>query len=284
MKTSPFKVLLQYLVPQHALTWLAGWLSNCRWQWVKNWEIRYFIQRYNVNIQDAVLTSIDDYPTFNSFFTRLLKPGLRPVVTDPEALACPADGGISQIGEIKNDLLLQAKGFDFRLQELLGGDSALANTFTNGNFATVYLAPKDYHRVHMPFTGTLSETIYIPGDLFSVNQNTVSHVPNLFARNERLVSIFETEIGQMAVILVGAMLVGSINTVWGSNVRARQITSQKFSGTNAIKLEKGAEMGHFKMGSTVIILFTPGKIRWVTDLKDNSTVRMGESIAKICQS
>jgi phosphatidylserine decarboxylase len=277
-------ILLQYLVPQHALTWLAGWLSNCRWKWVKNWEIRYFINRYSVDIQQAQLTSIDDYPTFNSFFTRLLKPGLRPIVQDKDAIACPADGGISQLGKITDDVLLQAKGFDFKLQNLLGGSPEHARTFANGNFATIYLAPKDYHRVHMPMRGTLRETIFIPGDLFSVNQNTVCHVPNLFARNERLVSLFETQVGPMAVILVGAMLVGSINTVWKDTLVYRKIHIEKYTGDTAITLERGAEMGHFKMGSTVIILFPQGKVSWSSDLKENSPVYMGTAIAKILQS
>ncbi len=277
------KVVLQYLVPQHLLSSLAGWLSNCRWQWLKTWEINYFVQRYAPNLDEAVVTNPDEYATFNSFFTRQLKPGARPIAADADAVACPADGGVSQLGAIKDNLLFQAKGFDFRLQELLGGNAEHARAFVNGSFATIYLAPKDYHRVHMPLTGALRETIFIPGDLFSVNQNTVQHVPKLFARNERLVCLFDTAIGPMAVILVGAMLVGSIKTVWSATTRTRKISVENFSGTRAITLEKGAELGHFEMGSTAILLFPSGKISWQPELRENTVVRMGTIIAKICQ-
>jgi phosphatidylserine decarboxylase len=278
-----FKVLLQYLVPQHLLSSVAGWLSNCRWQWLKTWEINYFINRYAPNLDEAVITNPDAYATFNSFFTRHLKPGARPIAADADAVACPADGGVSQIGVINEDRLLQAKGFEFRLQALLGGNAEHARAFANGSFATIYLAPKDYHRVHMPLTGTLRETIFIPGDLFSVNQNTVQQVPNLFARNERLVCLFDTAIGPMAVILVGAMLVGSIKTVWSNATRTRAINVEDFSGARAITLEKGAELGHFEMGSTAILLFPCGKITWHSELRENTVVRMGTIIAKICQ-
>jgi phosphatidylserine decarboxylase len=273
MKPSRLNVFSQYLVPQHALSSLAGWLSNCRWLWLKNWEIHYFIQRYNVNIQEAQLTEVADYPTFN---TRLLKPGLRPIVQGAAAIASPADGSISQIGKIRQNILVQAKGFDFRLEDLLGGNEQLAQSFMNGQFATIYLSPKDYHRVHMPVTGTLRETIFIPGKLFSVNQKTTHNVPQLFARNERLVCIFDTEHGSMALILVGAMLVGSINTAWGDNVCHSTITRQIFSGQNAVTLQRGAEMGHFKMGSTAILLFPPDTINWSAQLTENSPLKMGE--------
>jgi phosphatidylserine decarboxylase len=283
MTSTRFKVLLQYLVPQHLLTAFAGWMSNCRWHWLKTWEITYFINRYAPDLTEAVSSNIEDYPTFNSFFTRYLKPEARPIAKDADAIACPADGGISQLGAIKDDALFQAKGFDFRLKELLGGNEEHARAFVNGSFATIYLAPKDYHRVHMPVAGTLRETIFIPGDLFSVNQNTVSQVPNLFARNERLVCLFDTALGPVAVILVGAMLVGSIKTVMNTDTSSRKINVENFSGTRAITLEKGAELGHFEMGSTAIILFPSGKITWNTELHENSSVRMGTVIAKICQ-
>jgi phosphatidylserine decarboxylase len=283
MTFTRLKVLLQYLAPQHLLSSLAGWLSNCRWHWLKSWEINYFITRYAPDLNEAVLGNIEDYPTFNSFFTRYLKPECRPIAPDAYAIVSPADGGVSQIGVIKNDTLLQAKGFDFRLKDLLGGNEEHARAFVNGSFATIYLAPKDYHRVHMPMTGTLRETIFIPGDLFSVNQNTVNHVPHLFARNERLVCLFDTAEGLMAVILVGAMLVGSIKTVWNNSTRAGKISVENFSGARAITLEKGAELGHFEMGSTAILLFPSGKIAWLSDLRENAVVRMGTIIAKIRQ-
>jgi phosphatidylserine decarboxylase len=282
MKPSWLNVLPQYLVPQHALSRLAGWLSNCRWHWLKTWEISYFIKRYNVAVDEAVSGRLEDYPTFNSFFTRYLQPGKRMITSDPDAIASPADGGVSQIGVIQNDLLLQAKGFHFSLRDLLGGDAGLAQTFSQGCFATIYLSPRDYHRVHMPLTGTLQKTIFIPGKLFSVNQKTARNVPQLFSRNERLICIFETALGPMALILVGAMLVGSIKTVWDDSARSTKIVTKDFThDVEKIRLERGAEMGHFAMGSTVIILFPQQKVTWQPELKENSFVHMGEPIAKI---
>jgi phosphatidylserine decarboxylase len=274
-------VLIQYLTPQRALTSFAGWLSESRWKWLKTWEINYFIRKYNVNVNDAVKTNLDDYPTFNSFFTRYLKPELRPIANEQDAIVSPADGSISQLGEIKNDLIFQAKGFDYSLTTLLAGDQNLAKEFNNGIFATIYLSPKDYHRVHMPLTGKLKAAIYVPGNLFSVSQATAEGVRGLFARNERLISIFETEAGPMAVILVGAMLVGSINTVWEGPKPARSITRQNYSGN--ITLERGAEMGHFKMGSTAIVLFAKNKAHWNQNFNANTVVRMGELLGKIEQ-
>jgi phosphatidylserine decarboxylase len=276
--------LLQYITPQHALSWFAGWLSTRRWHWLKSWEIRYFINRYNVDLGAALQSNPEEYSDFNSFFTRHLKPGLRPIVTATDAIACPADGCVSQMGPIEADRLLQAKGFYFTLSALLGGSKALANEFQDGQFSTIYLSPKDYHRVHMPFTGTLRETVFIPGDLFSVNQQTAREVPNLFARNERLVCIFDTDIGPMAVILVGAMLVGSMATVWESkSPTGKTITRKTYpaTGNGMIRLERGAELGYFKMGSTVITLFSKEKITWAPELTSNSTTQMGQLLAKI---
>jgi len=277
-------VLPQYLAPQRLLTDFAGWLSERRSTWFKNWQINYLIKKYGANLQEAQLENIADYPTFNSFFTRHLKPELRPIASAPTAIASPADGAISQIGAIRETQLLQAKGFDYSLADLLASED-LAKPFINGEFATIYLSPKDYHRVHMPFTGTLTETIFIPGKLFSVNQKTANHVPRLFARNERLVCLFDTAAGPMAVILVGAMLVGSICTVWNGVVRASKITHQTYptSGSDCITLERGAELGHFKMGSTVIILLPKGAA-WLNTLAANSVVRMGELLGNLSLS
>jgi phosphatidylserine decarboxylase len=282
MKPSWLNVWPQYLVPQHALSRLAGWMANCRWHWLKTWEINYFVKRYNVDVNAAAVSDLEAYPTFNSFFTRYLKPGERNVTNDPEAIASPADGGVSQMGVIQNDLLLQAKGFHFSLRDLLGGDAELAQTFSQGAFATIYLSPRDYHRVHMPVTGTLLKTIFIPGKLFSVNQKTARNVPQLFSRNERLVCIFETSSGPMALILVGAMLVGRIKTVWDDAERSTKIVIKDYThAVKTIRLDRGDEMGHFEMGSTVIILFPQQKISWLPELKENSFVHMGEPIAKI---
>lgn len=274
------KIVLQYLAPQRGLSWLSKVLCECRWRWWKNWQIQFLINHYGADIQAAKLERLEDYPTFNSFFTRALKPELRPIVEGNNQLACPADGSISQLGKIEQETLLQAKGFYFTLSALLGGNDAHANTFANGNFATLYLAPKDYHRVHMPLTGTLRETIYIPGKLFSVNQLTSENIPQLFSRNERLVCLFDTEIGAMAVILVGAMCVGNIQTVFSNETpHAKKIKSTLYSP--GIKLEKGAELGHFKMGSTVIVLFEKNKMEWSEILKPAVAVKMGQLLGTL---
>lgn len=273
-------VLPQYLVPQRALSLLAGWLAERRTPWFKNWQIQHLITRYGADMSSAVLTSLDDYPTFNSFFTRYLKPGLRPIASSANAIACPADGFINQAGTIVEGRLFQAKGFDFTLQELLGGSKTWTSAFSDGAFATVYLAPKNYHRVHMPFTGRLLETIFIPGKLFSVNRKTTRAVPRLFARNERLVCLFDTAVGPMAVILVGAMLVGSIHTVWDDHPLAGKITHRSYTDSN-MTLERGAEMGHFTMGSTVIILFAKDKITWDASIQEDLPVMMGQLAGKI---
>jgi phosphatidylserine decarboxylase len=268
-------VLPQYIAPQRALTRFAGWCGECRWPWLKNILIRYFIRRYQVDVNAATSADLADYPCFNSFFTRTLKPELRPIVQGANAIASPADGVISQIGDIRDDKLYQAKGFRFSLADLLGGSEAQARAFRDGSFATIYLSPKDYHRVHMPFTGRLRETVYIPGKLFSVNQKTAQAVSGLFARNERLVCFFETEHGPMAVILVGAMLVGGIQTRWGDPSPSKRLARIAYTSP-ALSFERGAEIGHFRMGSTVIVLFPSKKMQWAEGLQANSTVQMGQ--------
>lgn len=272
----PFGVQLQYFLPQRIMKHISRWVGDCRCPRIKNWIIKRFIKHYNVDMSAALIENPTEYPSFNSFFTRLLKPELRPIAEDPKQIACPADGCVSQLGKIKYDSLLQAKGFDFNLTSLLGGSEKNASLFRDGHFATIYLSPKDYHRVHMPFAGKLRETIFIPGKLFSVNQETAQHVPNLFARNERLVSIFDTEIGPMAVIMVGAMIVGSISTVWHAKTTTWGINVETYGGS--IQLDKGAEMGYFKTGSTVIVLFGKEAMEWSTSLKEGSVVQMGQSI------
>lgn len=271
------KVLPQFLVPQHLYTRLMGWLCELRLRWLKNWMIRTFIRRYNVDMKAAVLENPDDFATFNEFFIRHLKPGLRPIAAGSNQIACPVDGRISQIGNINKDTLVQAKGFDFNLNTLLGGDSTCSQEFLNGKFATLYLSPRDYHRVHMPIDGTLRETIYIPGSLFSVNQVTTTVVPDLFSRNERLVCIFDTDAGPMAYILVGAMIVGSINTVWGT-ARSKTITRKSYSN---IHLKKGDELGHFKLGSTVILIFGENKMQWQPDLQAEQEIKLGQLLGTV---
>lgn len=272
------KVKLQYIAPQHGLSRFAGWLSENRTPWLKNYLIRYFLNRYDVDMKSAVIENPYDYPSFNSFFTRQLKSEARPIAQDAQQVVSPADGAISQIGKINNQTLLQAKGFDFDLKGLLGGSEKLARLFQDGTFATIYLSPKDYHRVHMPLAGKLRETIFIPGKLFSVNQQTANSVPQLFSRNERLVCIFDTEAGPMAVILVGAMIVGSINTVWHAHTTTNKIRTESYAGS--IELARGDELGHFKLGSTVIVLFGKDKVSWLENLQENTAIQMGEAIGK----
>ena len=269
-------VLFQHLLPQHLLSYCMGKIADCRWLRWKNFMIQHFIKRYSVDMSLAQLENPTDYPTFNSFFTRHLKPALRPVTQNSNEIASPVDGSVSQLGKINGEQLFQAKGFYFSLSSLLGNSPHLSKLFHNGNFVTLYLAPKDYHRVHMPLSGKLQETIYIPGRLFSVNQKTTHTIPCLFSRNERLVCLFETEMGPMIIILIGAMLVGSLNTAWGTVPRTKTIVTNTFS--DGIELARGADMGHFKMGSTVILLFPENTMQWANFLAEDTVVKMGEPI------
>lgn len=245
--------LLQYPLPQHALSRLTGRFAQCDKPWVKNTLINAFIKRFNVDMSQAQEPSPSAYPTFNDFFTRALKPDARPL---GEGVLSPADGTLSQYGRLTTaGKLVQAKGHTYSTETLLGGDKTLADEFLDGSFATVYLSPRDYHRVHMPVTGTLREMIYVPGRLFSVNQATANYVPGLFARNERLVCIFDTEHGPMAMVLVGAMIVAAIETVWSGQVTPLSGHPQRMRFGQPVVLEKGAEMGRFKLGSTVVMCF-----------------------------
>lgn len=275
--------LPQYAVPQHLLSRFVGWLAESRIPFIKNTFIRNFATRYRVDMSEAVQENPLAYENFNAFFTRALKPGARPIDVTSDGIACPADGAISQHGDIQGDLLFQAKGHYFSLLELLGGDAERAQPFRDGKFATVYLSPRDYHRVHMPITGTLREMIYVPGDLFSVNTRTAANVPRLFARNERVVAIFDTELGPLAVVLVGAMIVASIETVWAGIVApmARQVRVTDYRhAPQPIVLEKGAELGRFRLGSTVILCFPAGVVAWDEKFRDGTPTRMGERLGK----
>jgi phosphatidylserine decarboxylase len=270
-------VTLQYLIPQHGLSRLVGMLARSEVPWIKTTFISLFMKRFGIDLSEAQIEDPDRFETFNAFFTRALKPDARPLeASDAADIACPADGAVSQLGAIRANQVFQAKGHDYSLYDLLGGDSALASEFTNGQFATIYLSPRDYHRVHMPVTGTLRETRYVPGDLFSVNEATANGVPNLFARNERLVCIFDTEHGPAAVILVGAMIVAGIETVFSGQVTPlpKQVVTTDYQRTAPITLEKGDELGRFLLGSTVVLLFPEGKARFESDLKAGSLVRV----------
>lgn len=276
-------VVLQYLIPQHLLSRLVGKLAASEVPWLKNPFINWFCRRYNVDMREAAEPEPANYPSFNAFFTRALKAGVRPADTSPNAAVSPADGAISQIGQIEGGRIFQAKGQTYSTAELLGGDAELAAEFADGLFATVYLSPRDYHRVHMPVAGQLRQMTYIPGDLFSVNQTTAANVPRLFSRNERLACVFDTEFGPMAVVMVGAMIVAGIDTVWAGQIAPppRQIRTTRYGRTaTPITLEKAAEMGRFKLGSTAIVLFAKGRMRWRDDLSAGSALRMGERIGQ----
>ncbi|WP_341707866.1 archaetidylserine decarboxylase [Halopseudomonas sp.] len=275
-------ILFQYLLPHHLLSRLAGCLANCTWPWVKNPFITWFVKRYQVDMSQALEENPTAYSSFNDFFTRALKPDARPLDQTTGGILCPADGAISQLGKIEHGRIFQAKGHSFSVQELLGGNAELAAPFQGGEFATVYLSPRDYHRVHMPLGGTLKEMIYVPGKLFSVNQTTAENVPELFARNERVVCLFDTEAGPMAVVLVGAMIVASVETVWAGLVAppSRELRSTAY-GQAAPSLGKGDEMGRFKLGSTAIVLFGPDAMRWSESLKAGDSVEMGQLMGSV---
>lgn len=276
-------IILQHLLPQQLLSRLVGRLAECRTPWLKNLLIRRFISHYQVDMCEAVASDPEDYANFNAFFTRALRDGARPISDQPQHIACPADGAISQLGRIHDGRIFQAKGQDYSLAALLGGDEALTEEFRDGNFATIYLSPRDYHRVHMPITGTLRSMTYVPGKLFSVNTTTAENVHSLFARNERAVCVFDTEAGPMAMILVGAMIVAGIETVWSGQIAPppRRITTHNYQQQQpAPTLEKGAEMGRFKLGSTVILLFGKEQIDWLEQFEAQTPTRLGETLAR----
>jgi phosphatidylserine decarboxylase len=276
------KVAFQYIMPQLYLTQLAGWFAQQKWGAVTHFVIKVFAKKYNVDMSEAKKENFSDYESFNQFFIRELKDGARKINENPTALCLPADGRVSQIGHIDDERLLQAKGHFFSLSDLLAGDEELVNTFKNGEFATIYLSPRDYHRVHMPCDATLRKMIYVPGDLFSVNPFLAEHVPNLFARNERVICVFDTAFGPMVQILVGATITASMSTVWAGVInppRTGEVKVWTYQGDNAIKLTKGQEMGAFQLGSTVINLFPANSVTLAEHLEVDVPVRMGEILA-----
>ena len=276
------KVAFQYIMPQLYLTQLAGWFAQQKWGAVTHFVIKAFAKKYNVDMSEAKKENFSDYESFNQFFIRELKDDARKINENPTALCLPADGRVSQIGHIDDECLLQAKGHFFSLSDLLAGDEELVNTFKNGEFATIYLSPRDYHRVHMPCDATLRKMIYVPGDLFSVNPFLAKHVPNLFARNERVICVFDTAFGPMVQILVGATITASMSTVWAGVInppRTGEVKVWTYQGDNAIKLTKGQEMGAFQLGSTVINLFPANSVILADHLEVDVPVRMGEILA-----
>lgn len=276
-----FFIFLQRLVPQHGLSRLLGRLAAAKSpRWLITWVVRRFIAHYGVDLSEADRPFPEAFASFNDFFTRALRVGARPLC--PSGIASPADGVVSQCGEIRADQILQAKGRDYSVSALLGGQDRQAEAFHGGDFITIYLSPRDYHRVHMPLDGQLTATRYVPGDLFSVNGATADAVDQLFARNERLVCFFDTPRGPMAMVLVGAMIVAGIETVWDGVVAPvrRQLRERDFMTTpGPVLLDRGAEMGRFFLGSTVILLFPPRVAAWNPHCEAGSVVRQGQQLS-----
>lgn len=273
-------VLPQYLLPKRALTALMGELAGARGGAVTTRVIRWFIDRYRVNMAEAANPDPAAYATFNDFFTRALAPGARPLAQAD--LVSPVDGAISQLGAIDGDAIVQAKGHTYTVQALVGGDADLARPFLGGHFATLYLSPKDYHRIHMPCAGTLRRMIHVPGELFSVNPTTARGVPGLFARNERVVCVFDGARGPFVMVLVGATIVGSMATVWHGVVnppRPGTVRDWRYEGEKAVALKQGDEMGRFLLGSTVVLLFPAGPLTFNPSWQPGAAIRMGEAMA-----
>ncbi|MFZ9610166.1 MAG: archaetidylserine decarboxylase [Methylococcales bacterium] len=280
MTTQEVLTKLQYILPHHTLSKMMSKLTHCENKIWKNLFIKQIIKHYGVDMNEALEQDINSFKSFNDFFTRELNPAVRPLTTTPNAIACPADGSVSQTGKINDGEIFQAKGKSFTATDLLGGDPARAEPFNNGIYTTIYLSPKDYHRLHMPLTGTLREMVHIPGRLFSVNTATTQSVPGLFARNERVAALFDTDAGPMALVLVGAIFVSSIETVWHGVVTPPSITSVRSwkYQENAPVLKIGQEMGRFNMGSTIIVLFGNKKAKWDSNFTAEKVVRLGEHI------
>lgn len=272
-------VLPQYLLPKQALTALAGRFASARLGGVTTWAIRRFVARYRVDMSEAANPDIAAYPTFNEFFTRALKEGARPLSEAP--LICPVDGAISQFGRIERDQIFQAKGHHYTTTALVGGDAQLAAQFQDGHFATLYLSPRDYHRIHMPTAGRLTRMIHVPGDLFSVNPTTARGVPGLFARNERVVCVFEGASGPFVLALVGATIVGSVSTPWHGLVTPPRsgLPREWLYHNQIIELAQGEEMGRFLLGSTVVMLFPQGPLTFNPVWQAGGPVRLGETMA-----
>jgi phosphatidylserine decarboxylase len=274
--------LLLYVLPHHLLSEMMHWLTRLEWAPLKNLLIKSAINIYKIDMGLAEESNPAAYPCFNAFFTRALRPDVRPLAQEANSVLCPVDGAVSQAGRIEDGRIFQAKGQDYTLEELVGGDRDMAQAFEDGSFATIYLSPRDYHRIHMPLGGTLKQMVHVPGRLFSVSPSTTRTVPRLFSRNERVINLFESEAGPMAVIMVGAIFVASMDTVWAGTVAPvhRCIQRWDYSGNTLapVDLEKGSEMGRFNMGSTIVLLFGKDAVEWTEKLQPGWKVQMGEQI------
>ncbi len=273
LKAWPF-----YLLPHHAISWLMFKLARVRFKPFKNFAIALYTKLNPVNMSEAAEQDMFAYESLNAFFTRALKSEARPFCEDANTWLCPVDGSVSQAGPVVQGRIFQAKGHDYSLLELLGGDHELAEQFADGRFATLYLSPRDYHRIHMPVGGELKRMIYVPGRLFSVAEHTVNHIPRLFARNERCVCAFDTDDGPMVMVLVGAINVSAIETVWHGLVSQRKLYSKNYISDEVI-LQRGEEMGRFNLGSTVIVL-SSSTMQWDAAIHSGQTVRLGQALAR----
>ena len=275
-------ILFQYLVPKKFISEVIGFFAKSQNYYIKTFFIKNFQKKYNVNLKEAIYEDVELYPSFNSFFTRELKPESRPIDENIQSIISPADGVVSQIGNINSGKIIQAKGIYFNVLSFLGNDKEYFEKFKEGLFSTIYLSPKDYHRVHMPIDGKLSQMIYVPGKLFSVNKITTRTVKNLYSINERLICFFDTVRGPMSVVLVGAMIVSGITVQWEKDNCFNKRKIQKFVypsiGKDSVFLKKGAEIGRFMLGSTVVICFGNNKVNWSNKISVNSVVRMGQGI------
>jgi len=272
--------LFQRLLPTRLLSTAVFHITQIETRWVKNLLIGLFLRGFTVDLKEAEFERYQNYASFNHFFTRALKRGARPLPADPHAFVSPVDGTVSQFGEIKDGRLVQAKGHTYSVLELLGGDAEQAAKFSGGRFCTIYLAPYNYHRIHMPISGSLRNWSYVPGRLFSVNAATARAMPNLFARNERLNAIFDTDSGPVGLSMIGALFVGSMETVWAGRVTPPHLRGAPFhyAPMDTVTLGRGAEMGRFNMGSTVILLTPPGGVDWDSALQPGQAVSMGQRI------
>lgn len=275
-------LLLQYLLPQHSLSRLVANIANCRTPLIKNLIIKQYRKFYRIDMADMLEPNPVNYPTFNDFFTRALKPGARPITNDKKTIISPVDGKIEQIGQANINQLISAKGKNFTLEQLLACDKE-AKRFYNANFAVIYLAPSDYHRIHMPISGKLCAMRYIPGKLFSVNPKTVNSIPDVFAKNERVIITFNTIFGTMIMVLVGAMIVGSIETTWAGVVMPngqKNIMNWDYTKQEII-FEHGSEIAKFKLGSTAILLFPEKTMRWNQTIQKDDLIKMGQNLGAL---
>ncbi len=276
------KVRVQYILPKHLLSRMIGCLAAAEAGALTQFLINIFIKAFKVDMSEAKHSNPSDYRTFNAFFTRELKDDIRPIDDNDKQLCQAVDGRVSQFGKIIGDNIFQAKGHNYSLTTLLGGKPELASIFKGGEFATIYLSPKDYHRIHMPIDGKLTDMLHVPGELFSVNPLTAANVPGLFARNERVVTIFDTPVGKVAIVLVGATIVASIETVWAGNITppaGKTVQHWQYEDED-IRLKKGEEMGRFKLGSTIVVCFEPNAVEF-DDLQAGMVTRLGQPFAVI---